>query len=401
MSREWAGICSLCEGCVLHAGHEEACRVADMEEEEYEVEAILRQRAKRNGASLIIAARALPSPVVLTRARAHFCLPSGVVEYFVKWLNWPEDDCTWETEDAFEFAADILSAWKAKDAKKKKAPPTRKRKRAIADSSDEDDDEDDTPMSEKEVEEESTPAATTKRQRAARAASPPIAIAIEVVHGELASVEEAEALPVIDEAAVSVAADSAKAAAAAKRVAEAKAAAEVAAAEAAAAAVAAAEAKKLAEAKVAAKVKAAADAKAAAELAAAQARAEAADTADAMAEAAELAAAQVRAEAADAADAMAEAAERAEREAQEASDFAKDALTTAPVAADGEAVEAESSGSDEGGASSPIERLPAKVMMPFARAAAKPTAPGRTTPQKVGVRKTVSWSPNLDRSGGR
>ena len=33
--------------------------------------------------------------------------------------------------------------------------------------------------------------------------------------------------------------------------------------------------------------------------------------------------------------------------------------------------------------------------------AAKPTAPGRTTPQKVGVRKTVSWSPNLDRSGGR
>ena len=37
---DWKGICA-CKGCVLHEGHEGECKIAEMEEEDYEVEAIL------------------------------------------------------------------------------------------------------------------------------------------------------------------------------------------------------------------------------------------------------------------------------------------------------------------------------------------------------------------------
>ena len=55
-----------------------------MEEEAYEVEAILKQRRVRGG--------------------------GGEVEYLVKWLNWPEADSTWESEDAFEDARETCAA---------------------------------------------------------------------------------------------------------------------------------------------------------------------------------------------------------------------------------------------------------------------------------------------------
>ena len=46
-----------------------------MEDVEYEVESILKQRVR-----------------------------SGVTQYLVKWVDWPRADATWETEDAFESA---------------------------------------------------------------------------------------------------------------------------------------------------------------------------------------------------------------------------------------------------------------------------------------------------------
>ena len=64
--REWHGICEASDGCVLHHGHCGTCKIADMTEEDYEVESILKQRVRRG----------------------------GKVEYFVKWKDWPISDGT-------------------------------------------------------------------------------------------------------------------------------------------------------------------------------------------------------------------------------------------------------------------------------------------------------------------
>ena len=43
--RSFVGVCSATSGCVLHANHAGECRVAEMSEEEYEVEALLKVRS--------------------------------------------------------------------------------------------------------------------------------------------------------------------------------------------------------------------------------------------------------------------------------------------------------------------------------------------------------------------
>ena len=43
--RSFVGVCSAKSGCVLHANHAGECRVAEMSEEEYEVEALLKVRS--------------------------------------------------------------------------------------------------------------------------------------------------------------------------------------------------------------------------------------------------------------------------------------------------------------------------------------------------------------------
>ena len=89
-TREWHGICEATDGCVLHHNHAGACKIADMEEEDYEVESILKQRRLRG----------------------------GKLEYFVKWKDWPTEDSTWEPEEAFDSATEILEAWKRDQMKK-------------------------------------------------------------------------------------------------------------------------------------------------------------------------------------------------------------------------------------------------------------------------------------------
>jgi hypothetical protein len=51
--RRCKGLCSVTSGCVLHAEHAGKCRVAKMEDVEYEVETILRER-KRRGTALAL-----------------------------------------------------------------------------------------------------------------------------------------------------------------------------------------------------------------------------------------------------------------------------------------------------------------------------------------------------------
>ena len=85
------GICeATADGCVLHHNHGGVCKMADIEEEHYVVESILKQRHVRG----------------------------GKVEYFVKWKDWPTDDSTWEPEEAFESATEILEAWNRNQAAK-------------------------------------------------------------------------------------------------------------------------------------------------------------------------------------------------------------------------------------------------------------------------------------------
>jgi len=58
-----------------------------MEEEDYEVEKVVAQRSGRGGR----------------------------VEYQVKWVGWPLEDCTWEPLSALEDCQDVLRAWEARD----------------------------------------------------------------------------------------------------------------------------------------------------------------------------------------------------------------------------------------------------------------------------------------------
>ena len=34
--------------------------------------------------------------------------------YLVKWRGWPDEDNTWEAEDALEGCPDVLAAWRAR-----------------------------------------------------------------------------------------------------------------------------------------------------------------------------------------------------------------------------------------------------------------------------------------------
>ena len=60
--RSWVGACSRTDGCILAAKHSGACKIADMGEEDYEVEAVLDQRGAGRG-----------------------------LEYLVKWKGWPSE----------------------------------------------------------------------------------------------------------------------------------------------------------------------------------------------------------------------------------------------------------------------------------------------------------------------
>lgn len=70
MRRGWAGACTLLEGCVLQVGHAGACKLGDVAEEEYEVERIVDQRAKRGGRR------------------------GGKREYLIKWLGFASPGCS-------------------------------------------------------------------------------------------------------------------------------------------------------------------------------------------------------------------------------------------------------------------------------------------------------------------
>ena len=99
-SREWQGLCRRTEGCVLHVEHDGECKTdVAMEEEDYEVEAILDERVR-------------------SRKR----------QFLIKWMGWPEEDSTWEPLAALSDCPNIIAAWQAKGevalppAKAAKAP---------------------------------------------------------------------------------------------------------------------------------------------------------------------------------------------------------------------------------------------------------------------------------------
>ena len=91
MSRRWIGICGE-SGCCLEVNHAGLCKFNAVEEQDYEVEAIQKQRKKRN----------------------------GTVEYLVKWLNWPEEDSTWETEETLADAVEALDSWRGRGSASRK-----------------------------------------------------------------------------------------------------------------------------------------------------------------------------------------------------------------------------------------------------------------------------------------
>ncbi|EOD31860.1 hypothetical protein EMIHUDRAFT_231296 [Emiliania huxleyi CCMP1516] len=99
--RSFVGVCSATSGCVLHANHAGECRVAEMSEEEYEVEALLKERrvGKRS-------------------------------QFLVKWQDWPEEDNTWEWESSLSNCKQKVREYRASAAAAKpppEAPPKKKR----------------------------------------------------------------------------------------------------------------------------------------------------------------------------------------------------------------------------------------------------------------------------------
>ena len=90
--------CTLQHGCILAAGHAGACDFAD-QEDEYEVEAILDERAGKRGSK----------------------------EYLIKWRGWPIEDATWEGTAALTGCKAILREWKAKQQPPPKQPSAAKR----------------------------------------------------------------------------------------------------------------------------------------------------------------------------------------------------------------------------------------------------------------------------------
>lgn len=77
----FAGICKL-GSCIRHDGHSGPCKDANMDDEEYEVEEIVDERVRSTG-----------------------------MEYHVKWVGWPDEDCTWESVGALTNCREKLLAW--------------------------------------------------------------------------------------------------------------------------------------------------------------------------------------------------------------------------------------------------------------------------------------------------
>ena len=82
-ARSWKGACTRTVGCVRSASHRGACKVGVVEDEEYEVEAVVAERQR-----------------------------NGQTEYLLKWKGWPEDDNTWEKEATLVDCPDVLAAWR-------------------------------------------------------------------------------------------------------------------------------------------------------------------------------------------------------------------------------------------------------------------------------------------------
>eukprot|EP00322_Chrysochromulina_rotalis_P000723 CAMPEP_0115850390 /NCGR_PEP_ID=MMETSP0287-20121206/11940_1 /TAXON_ID=412157 /ORGANISM="Chrysochromulina rotalis, Strain UIO044" /LENGTH=906 /DNA_ID=CAMNT_0003304387 /DNA_START=42 /DNA_END=2763 /DNA_ORIENTATION=- len=84
------GKCTRKDDCIKHAGHRGACKTGSMAEHEYEIEAILDERhSKKKGKH---------------KGKA----------FLVKWLNWPEEDATWEPAEALHECTEIIERWHAK-----------------------------------------------------------------------------------------------------------------------------------------------------------------------------------------------------------------------------------------------------------------------------------------------
>ena len=113
-TRVWVGACTLCEGCILAAGHRGKHKVADMKEEEYEVELIISERRGRtDGAHRATRAPHAPGRCETeTDPLAH----SAGSEYLVKWKGWPQDDATWEAAPTLANCPKVLQAWRASAA---------------------------------------------------------------------------------------------------------------------------------------------------------------------------------------------------------------------------------------------------------------------------------------------
>ena len=135
--RVWVGVCTLCEGCILAAGHKGKHKVAQMEEEEYEVEAIAAERPGRSGAAC------MPWPHPCSK-HPHTLGHVAGPEFLIKWKGWPAEDSTWESEAALVDCPKVLQSWRASaagaatppDVSTRPAPSQKKAAKPKADAAD-------------------------------------------------------------------------------------------------------------------------------------------------------------------------------------------------------------------------------------------------------------------------
>ena len=86
--RVFVGQCK--HGCVLADGHKGECKDGNMSDEEYEVEAIVAEKA----------------------------MSRGRTKFLIKWKNWPDDDNTWEEAHALGDCQEILREWQMRHKRK-------------------------------------------------------------------------------------------------------------------------------------------------------------------------------------------------------------------------------------------------------------------------------------------